>query len=579
MTNSLVDSESLLTLDLGSVHTRVSLFDVVEGKYHYIATGMSLSTAGSPYRDVNEGFYQALKNLQSACGRKIFDDSDRLIIPGSANGSGVDRLVVTHSLGPEIRIVVAGLLGDVSLQSANRLVSSVNLRVVESISLNDDRSTAAKVDAIIAARPDMIIITGGTENGASRSVYDLVEIIALVCQVLPQGSRPVVLYAGNQALVKNIKDFLEKWTTVTISPNVRPNIDQESLQPAQEILGDMVTQMRLDHLGGFKNLVSASSNEPMLTVQAFGRMVRFLSQIYDPVRGVMGIDLGANATTVAAAISDRLALNTFPMGVGLSLGKVLEQSRLEDIMQWIPVSVNEGVVRDYLHQRALYPNQVPMTIEALAIEQALARHILRVVVRQTMRSWPGLKQNFEPYLITGTALTRTPHPTSSLLMLLDGIQPVGLTTFVLDPNSLIASLGAAAAINSILPVQVLESGAFINLGTVISPVSSARMGSKILHVRLEYDDGNTSQFDVRKGTLVNLPIQPGQGARIHLEASRRTVIDPYGGYRTGSYKIVGGVCGAVIDARGRPIALPVDDDRRRELLQKWSKSLGIDYPD
>jgi uncharacterized protein (TIGR01319 family) len=579
MTDSFEDSESVLTLDLGSVHTRVSLFDVVEGKYHYIASGMSLSTAYSPFRDVNEGFYRALKNLQSTCGRRIFDDSDRLIMPGRTNGAGVDRLVVTHSVGPEIRVVVAGLLSDVSLQSVTRLVSSVNLQVAESISLNDDRPTAAKVDAIIAARPDLIVVTGGTENGASRSVYDLVEIIALVCQVLPEGHRPAVLYAGNQALAKNIKEFLEKWTTVTESPNIRPNIDQESLQPAQEILAAMVTQMRLEQLGGFKNLVSASSSEPMLTVQAFGRMVRFLSQIYDPERGVMGIDMGANATTVAAAISNNLALNTFPLGMGLSLSNVVQQSRLEDIMQWIPVSVNAGVVRDYLHQRALYPNQVPMTVEALAIEQALARHILRVVVRQTMRNWPGMKQNFEPYLITGSALTRTPNPISSLLMLLDGIQPLGLTTFVLDPNSLIASLGATASINSVLPVQVLETGAFLNLGTVISPISSAGMGSKILHVRIEYDDGNTSQFDVRKGTLVNLPIQPGQSARIHLEASRRTVIDPNGSYRTGSYKIVGGVCGAIIDARGRPIALPVDEGKRRELLQKWSGSLGIDYPE
>jgi len=201
-----------------------------------------------------------------------------------------------------------------------------------------------------------------------------------------------------------------------------------------------------------------------------------------------------------------------------------------------------------------------------------------MVLRQTLRNWPRVKQNFEPYLVTGMPLTHAPNPASNLLTLLDGIQPLGLTTFVLDPNSLIASLGAAATVNPVLPVQVLESGAFLNLGTVISPVSNARVGSKIMNVRLEYDDGNNSQFEVRQGTLVNLPIQPGQGARIHLETSRRTVIDPFSGYHTGSYRIVGGVCGAVIDARGRPIVLPSDAARRQELQSKWARTLGIEYP-
>ncbi|MCJ7623594.1 MAG: hypothetical protein MUO76_08815 [Anaerolineaceae bacterium] len=122
---------------------------------------------------------------------------------------------------------------------------------------------------------------------------------------------------------------------------------------------------------------------------------------------------------------------------------------------------------------------------------------------------------------------------------------------------------------------MLESGAFLNLGTVISPVSNARFGVKILRVRIEYDDGNESRFEVKKGNLVNLPLLPGQGARIHLEALRRTIIDPYGKQRTSSFKIVGGACGAVIDARGRPIVLPSDPSRRRDLLKRWMTSLGV----
>jgi len=38
--------------------------------------------------------------------------------------------------------------------------------------------------------------------------------------------------------------------------------------------------------------------------------------------------------------------------------------------------------------------------------------------------------------------------------------------------------------------------------------------------------------------------------------------------------VQGGVCGVVVDARGRPIVLPEDQGRRIELLKEWEFLLG-----
>ncbi len=575
MTVSMIDAESLLAIDLGSMYTRASLFDVVDGRYHFIATGSACSTVDAPYSDASEGVTHALHALQDVCGRKLLTPEENIILPSQADGSGTDRMVFTHSAGPQLRIVVAGLLNDVSLASALNLAETLPAEVVEQISLNDTRSRAMQVDAILAAKADLVILAGGTEAGASRSVYDLVELVALACQVLPQGNRPSVLYCGNRALGKNIKEFLEKMTRIRLSPNLRPSIDQENLGPAQDVLGKLVTETRLNQIGGLQELVSLCSVNPIPSAHAFGRMIRFLSQLYDPQRGVMGIDLGSSALTVAAAVSGKLAQKVFPFGIGEAIRNVIEQSSLAEITQWLPMEISDEEVRDDLWQLSLYPHCLPTTSQTLAIQQAAARQALRLALKQIQSESPGMVMNFEPFLASGAALTRAPSPMSSMLMLLDGIQPVGVTTFVLDQNSLIAGLGAAAEINSILPVQVLESGAFLNLGSVISPISSARPGSEILRVRLENEDGSTSRFEVKKGTLLALPLQPGQSARIHLEALRRTVIDPLSNSRTGSYRIIGGACGAVIDARGRPLVLPVDAQKRRDLLLKWSNALGV----
>jgi len=165
-------------------------------------------------------------------------------------------------------------------------------------------------------------------------------------------------------------------------------------------------------------------------------------------------------------------------------------------------------------------------------------------------------------------------PQTSLMMLVDGLQPFGITTFVQDAHGLTAALGIISANNSILPVQVIESNAYINLGTVITPLSSARYGTGILKVRVEYEAGNQVSLEVRQGSVTALPIQSGQTAKVHLQPLRPITIDPTGKDTTRSFKVIGGVCGVIVDARGRPLSLPADAARRRDMLKKWAAGFG-----
>jgi hypothetical protein len=392
--------------------------------------------------------------------------------------------------------------------------------------------------------------------------------------VLPPDRRPRVLYAGNSILAKRIQEVIEKWTRISVAPNVRPTVDTEDLGPALEVLNNTVTEIRYNHIGGLQRLSATASTSPLPTAYAFGRMVRFLSQVYDPVKGVLGVDLGSETTTVAAALAGKLALSVLPYGMGAGMETVLKTCPIEDIIQWLPVHIPAAAVRDYLWQKVILPGQVPMTGDALAIEQAAARQALRLAMKQAQLSWKGMPYAFEPILASGMVLSQVASPAQSLMMLLDGLQPVGVTTLNLDQNNLMARMGAIAGINPVLPVQVLETGVILNLGTVICPVSSARYGTPILRVRLEYDQGSESRLEVKQGSLVVLPLQPGQVARIHLQALRGAEIDPRGKHGIGSFKIIGGACGAVIDARGRPLNLPTDAARRRDMIHKWNLALG-----
>jgi hypothetical protein len=114
MPSSIVDSDSLLAVDVGTVTTRAVLFDVVEGHYRFVAAGQASSTAGVPFRDVSEGVRQAIENLQVVTGRKFLGEGSHLILP-SIDGQGVDSFAASLSAGPAIRTVVVGLLSDVSV--------------------------------------------------------------------------------------------------------------------------------------------------------------------------------------------------------------------------------------------------------------------------------------------------------------------------------------------------------------------------------------------------------------------------------------------------------------------------------
>lgn len=581
MTNPLVQVETLLAVDVGALNTRALLFDVSEGHYRFVAAGQAPSTAGAPFRDVREGVSQALKRLQEITGRILTSEGELLILPSLPDGSGVDAMTLTISAGPPLNAVIVGLLPGVSLESARRLAATTYAKIVEALSLDDHRKSDEQMDAIIHTQPDVVIIAGGTDGGAARSLTRMTEVVGLASYLIPAEKRPVVLYAGNQKISDEVQSQFTSITPVHISPNIRPSHDQEHLAQAQDKLAQITLQNRAAQIGGIAELGNLSGGHALTTAQAFGRMICFLSKVYDPAKGVLGIDLGASSTTLAAAYAGKLDLVVrSQFGISTGLPGVLQEISLEEVLRWLPFEVPIETVRDYLHNKIIFPASLAVTPEDNAIEQAMARCILAHSMNGLLPSPSGalvadggvLTMHFEPIIATGAVLSQGSTPGQSLLMLLDGLQPTGVTTFILDQNALTSSLGAAAEISSLLPVQVLESGVFVNLGTVVSPVSRARPGTPILKTRLVYEDGTDSQTEVNQGAFHILPLARGQNAELYLEPLNGTDI---GMDRPGSgIKIVGGALGAVIDARGRPLNLPPDDLLRREALKKWLWTVG-----
>ncbi len=583
MTSSVVSSDTILAIDIGTITTRASLFDVVGSRYRFVASGSASTTIAPPFSDIREGITRAINHLQDITGRVLIGSDGNMLIPSHPDGTGVDAVSATLSAGPEIKVVAVGLLEDVSTQSAQNLAMTTYATVSEIVSLNDRRKQDARIDAILCARPDLIIVAGGIDGGATQSVQKLLEAVGLSCYLLPRNQRPQVLYAGNSSIHEEIKETIAPITDLHIAPNIRPDIHSEQLAPAGVTLSKIFKNVRSQQMFGVSDLDQWSNGRLLPTSTAFGRIVRFLSQIYDPNKGVLGIDIGASSTTIAAALKGDLGMRVFPqLGLGAKLENLSSHVPIDHIAHWISEEISTSSVRDYLYNKAAHPASVPVTVEEMAIEQAIARQMMRVVVSQVLPSLPfevrgpggDLLPWLEPILAAGSVLSHAPTHGQSMLMLLDGLQPTGITTVVLDQNDLMASLGAAAEANPLMAVQVLESHAFLNLGTVIAPVGNARKGVPVLRMRATFEDNTDTEIEVKFGSIEVIPLPSGQSAQLQLRPLHRFDVGLGGPGRGGRVRVVGGSLGIVIDARGRPLQLSSDPELRRETFKRWLWTLG-----
>lgn len=579
--STMLEADTLLAVDIGVVNTRASLFDVVDGRYRMVATGRASSSAGPPMFDLREGLHMALDDVSQITGRLLMDESETLVLPSTAEGAGVDAFVATSSAGPAMRTVLVGLMPGVSMQSARRLAGSTYLQVLDEITLTDRRREEEHIDLLLNANPELILMVGGTDGGASGAVLRMVETVALATGLMSTTQKPVLLFAGNQQLAGAVNERFQDRATVSIVPNLRPTLSDEALGPARLSLAQLIADQRARRVVGYDELHGWSGGLLMLTADAFGRVVRYLSRVYDPDKGVLGVDIGASHVTVAAAFDGDLRIKVHSdLGLGQTLPGLLRHVSLPDIVRWLPVDLPASAVHDYVYNKALFPGSIPTETNELYIEFALVRELIRTGIARSRGDWSngasgGLMPPLEPVIASGAALARAPRPGMAALALLDAVQPRGITTLVLDPYNLISAVGAAAETLPMITVQSLESGSFVSLGTVVSPVGRTRPGRPVLRVKLEPESGGEpSEGVVRFGQLAVLPLRQGEHARLTLRPERGFDVGFGGPGRAGALRVAGGALGLVIDARGRPIPLPRDPASRQELNLRWLHELG-----
>ncbi len=582
--------ESFLIADVGSVNTKVGLVDQIDGEYRFVAAASSPTTVEPPASDLALGVRRAIELIQARTDRRLLTDDGQLIIPERASGQGVDSFCAVTSAAMPLRVAIVGLSREVSVAAATRAIGSTYATIVATLALaetggrwmpmpaanGDGKKLSAPLmdpqvvaaETLARARPDVILLVGGIDGGATHALYEITNLVAAIAAASDEGARPLILFAGNRDARAEIAARIGPITPLRVTDNVHPALDRENPAPLARELEALYEERQLARLPGLGNLGSWTTTRVLPTVRAFENVIRFLARRYG--LRVLGADLGGAATTLVQARGDDYTrVVRADLGIGHSLEGLLTRFGADELMRWVPFEMsNDDALAQWLNH-SLSPGAIPATREAMLLQHAAAR----VALGATARASAVDTREVDLLLLTGGIFAHHSNYASLALLALDALEPSGIFTLAADGFGLAPAYGALASLNSAAAAGVIERDGFTTLGTVIAPLSNNRDGAVDLRIRVQSSAGGAMNIDVEHGSLELIPLAPGQKATIEVRASAGVSL---GAGRGNIFKgeVEGGALGLIADARGRPIRLPENPEKRRVQVQEWLWDVG-----
>ena len=562
----------VLTIDIGTINTRVSLFEKSGGRYHFTGTasGRTIYSDGGEIEYVSVS--GAVERLESALGRHFLDDNGRIITPQKLGMIGADQVVVTWSGGEIPRVVLMGLTNGSSIHAMEELLKKNGLHAVAKVCAMEGRALTDNIGTLTAADPDIVLVSGGTEDGAEHAMYRLGEILLLACKSIDEKSRPQILYMGNAEARSQFDKVFRQVSDITFSDNIL-GTKEPRLSPTTAFQKIMLDYGQKRH-PALKQLQNETDCEMITGDFAYGRCIRLLSRINRADHSALGIEVGANRTIAAFGENLGLEMSTLEAGIGRTLPKLLETADLKDILPWISFQLKEDELRDYILNKSVHPELVPANSYSAEIEQTLAQFLIKNAAYRNPANVQLTDGTLGMVLMGGAVLRNVEDPGDALRIGMDSLRPLGMTDYYLDLNGLASAVGALAGVNRDLAAQVTSPAMFLNLGRVITPVSHLKEGKRAFSVSIRDDSGNIDKYDIVQGGIKRIPLEYGRYYEMDwFNVSKGVTIPSVTTWTSVGFK--SGCFGLVFDMRGNSLELPKDRSAQIHLLQRWKSELGV----
>lgn len=438
--------------------------------------------------------------------------------------------------GPVLRVIpgdvvrVAALLGrDPRLAPAmafGALAGGASL--VGLVGTDDGRTFVERAELLRDAHPDLIVALA-SDRGDVNGLIELAEALRFGCA--HQRPLPHILVAADERVRERIAASCPA-NTIEALPDVRTPAGREAV----------VARLRA--------VRRRAQEDVVLRDEALEAAARAMAA--SASADVVLLDVTGGTTSVIHARPDGVALGIHErLGVGAAADRVVARAGLDRVRRWIPRAVEAPALLERVFNRARWPDAIPASVLALSLEMALAREAIAHALTDAERAGVSLEGPWAaPLLVLTGRLAELPRAAQSLLVAIDAFGPTGPTLVSRASGNTLVAAGALAARGRVATMPATDAIAIV-----------AEMWPRRSAVVRVKDANGVIEERVARGSFLLVPtkgpveiVMPGTTVRPsaeHLEL------------------------GVVIDARGRPLALPPRDAERIPTLARWYSALDV----
>jgi uncharacterized protein (TIGR01319 family) len=353
VTSTVPSPEVTICVDFGSTFTKAALVDLTAGRI--VAQAAHPTTIDT---DVLDGY--------DACLAALVDADPR--------AAGADVLACS-SAGGGLRIAVVGNEELVTAEAGRRVALSSGGRVVEFVAAGGRGPDDPQWRVLgHTTRPDVVLLTGGTDGGNTRVVVEAAQGI-----VAGGWSGPVV-FAGNADARPEVEEALAGLPYV-VADNVVPRIGVLAPESARRAIREMF----LAHVIGGKHLSERADFTAMVTGATPDVVLTGVEVLAQTAGDVVVVDVGGATTDVHSVV--RLDPEEANLSREVVATTPVTRTVEGDLgMRWSATSTVAAAGLDDLagaaEVRHADPGFLPRTDEEYAEDEAIARAAVSLALRR-----------------------------------------------------------------------------------------------------------------------------------------------------------------------------------------------------
>jgi uncharacterized protein (TIGR01319 family) len=430
---------NVLVAEIGSTTTIVNAFDGLGSTSpRFVAQGKAPTTVLDG--DVRIGLRNAV---------------DDLLLQSGENDLTYDRMLASGSAAGGLRMTVHGLVRDMTVRAAEAAALGAGAIIVQTTA---GKMNEFDLDDLDAARPNLILLAGGTDYGERETAVYNMRAIA------ESGRKTPVIYCGNiqnRTIVSRIAE--ENGIPLSIADNVYPRLDELNVESVRKVIHAMF-EKHIVNAPGMEHIRDMVNGSILPTP---GSVMLAAQLLYDEIGDLAVIDIGGATTDVHSVTEgspDIVSMMTSPepkakRTVEGDLGLYINAHNLVDRLGTEALDKELGIDTAAVMQEY---KPIPETerqfklTERLCLEAGLValdrhagklRHLYTPQGRRTIAE--GKDLTAIKWLVgTGGALTRLPHHEQILRTIADCnksrmqlLPSPGTVRLLFDNDYIMASIG------------------------------------------------------------------------------------------------------------------------------------------